>query len=260
MTSEKTVPAAPGPEPAARAEQPRTAPRHRGGWAFLRDLLVIVLIALVASFLIKTFLVRSFYIPSGSMEHTLEVQDRILVDEITPRFTGYDRGDVVVFRDPGGWLPPQREDTRPAIVQGADWLLSLVGLSAPDSDDHLVKRIIGLPGDNVVCCNAIGQITVNGVPIDETGYLDLPGGKTAASQDDFDVTVPDDALWVLGDNRYSSKDSRYNQDQPGRGFVPMENIVGRAFLITWPFDRFGFIDGHADVFAGIPDPVGASAP
>src|SRR5690606_12977064 len=144
MTSEKTVPAAPAPEPAARADH-RAGGRRRSGWGFLRDLAVIVLIALVASFLIKTFIVRSFYIPSGSMEHTLEVQDRILVDEITPRFTGYGHGDVVVFRDPGGWLPPQRPDTRPAIVQGVDWLLSLVGLSAPDSDDHLVKRIIGMP-------------------------------------------------------------------------------------------------------------------
>ena len=254
MTSEKTVPAASAPQPAARGG------RRRSGWAFLRDLLVIVLIALVASFLIKTFIVRSFYIPSGSMEHTLEVQDRILVDEITPRFSGYGHGDVVVFRDPGGWLPPQRADTRPAIVQGVDWLLSLVGLSAPDSDDHLVKRIIGMPGDRVVCCNAIGQITVNGIPIDETAYLDLPAGQTAASGDDFDIVVPDGSLWVLGDNRYSSKDSRYNQEQPGRGFVPMENVVGRAFLITWPFDRFGFIDGHGDVFAGVPDPAEAAAP
>ncbi len=253
MTSEKTVPAAPTPPPARPG-------RRRSGWVFLRDLVVIVLIALVASFLIKTFVVRSFYIPSGSMEHTLEVQDRILVDEITPRFTGYGHGDVVVFRDPGGWLPPQRPDTRPAIVQGVDWLLSLVGLSAPDSDDHLVKRIVGMPGDHVVCCNAIGQITVNGIPIDETAYLDLPAGKSAASEDEFDVVVPDGSLWVLGDNRYSSKDSRYNQEQPGRGFVPVENVVGRAFLITWPFDRFGFIDGHGDVFAGVPDPAEAAAP
>ncbi|MFT4220137.1 MAG: signal peptidase I [Microbacterium sp.] len=226
----------------------------RVGWAFLRDIVVIVLIALVASFLIKTFLVRSFYIPSGSMEHTLEIQDRILVDEITPRFGGYSRGDVVVFRDPGGWLPPAAEDTRPAIVQGVDWVLSLVGLSAPDSDDHLVKRIIGLPGDHVVCCNGIGQLTVNDTPIDELSYIEVPSGESAASTLEFDITVPEGSLWVLGDNRYSSKDSRYNQDQPGKGFVPLDNVVGRAFLITWPFSRFGLIDGHHDAFSGVPSP------
>ena len=226
--------------------------RRRGALVFLRDVLVIILIAALVSFVVKTFIVRSFYIPSGSMEDTLLVNDRILVDEITPRFGGYDRGQIVVFRDPSGWLPPAPEDTRPPVEQGVDWLLSLVGLSAPDSDDHLIKRIIGLPGDHVVCCNAIGQITINGVPIDESAYLKLPGGETAASGDPFDVVVPDDSLWVLGDNRYRSKDSRYNQDQPGNGFVPLENVVGRAFLITWPLGRFGMLDFHPEVFAGVP--------
>ncbi|MEU1970630.1 signal peptidase I [Microbacterium sp. NPDC019599] len=251
MTTEQTASAEPVPTPRSAA---REQPRRRGWLLFLRDVLVIVLIAVLVSFLVKTFLVRSFYIPSGSMEDTLLVNDRILVDEITPRFTGYDHGEVVVFRDPGGWLPPSPPETRPAVVEAIDWFLALVGLSAPDSDDHLVKRIIGLPGDHVVCCNAIGQITVNGVPIDETDYLKLPTGEAAASADPFDVTVPEDSLWVLGDNRYRSKDSRYNQDQPGRGFVPIDNVVGRAFLITWPLDRFGVIDFHPEVFAGVPDP------
>jgi signal peptidase I len=132
-------------------------------------------------------------------------------------------------------------------------VLSLVGLAAPDSDDHLVKRIIGLPGDHVVCCNALGQITVNGVPIDEAGYIKLSPGETAASGDAFDIVVPEESLWVLGDNRYRSKDSRYNTDQPGKGFVPLENVVGRAFLVTWPFDRFGVLDFHHEVFAGVPE-------
>jgi signal peptidase I len=253
MTTEHTASAEPTPTPHAPAAEPR---RRRGFLLFLRDVLVIVLIAILVSFLVKTFLIRSFYIPSGSMEDTLLVNDRILVDEITPRFTGYDRGEIVVFRDPGGWLPPSVPEPRPAIVEAADWLLALVGLSAPDSDDHLVKRLIGLPGDHVVCCNAIGQITVNDVPIDETDYLKLPTGETEASGDPFDIVVPDDSLWVLGDNRYRSKDSRYNQDQPGKGFVPVENVVGRAFLITWPLERFGVLDFHEAVFAGIPDAPG----
>src|SRR6187402_2188261 len=135
----QTAPAEPIPTPRQPSGDSR---RHRGWLYFLRDVLVIVLVAVLVSFLVKTFIVRSFYIPSGSMEDTLLVNDRILVDEITPHFGGYDRGDIVVFEDPGGWLPPTTEPARPPVVEGLDWLLSIVGLSAPDSDDHLVKRII----------------------------------------------------------------------------------------------------------------------
>lgn len=250
------TPAAASPTP-ARPPVEADAPRKRGWLTFLRDVLVIVLIAVVVSFLVKTFLVRSFYIPSGSMENTLLVQDRILVDEITPRFGGYDRGDIVVFRDPGGWLttapvaPP-----RSPVVEGVEWVLSLVGLAAPDSDDHLIKRIIGIPGDHVVCCNGLGQITVNDVPVNESAYLKLNPGEPA-SQEPFDVTVPDGSLWVLGDNRNSSQDARFHQDDPGKGFVPLDNVVGRAFVITWPFDRFGGLDFHHDAFEGVPDPQDA---
>ena len=260
MTTEKTAEAEPTPSSGSGGEA--TVHRRRRGWlTFLRDVVVIILIAVLVSFLVKTFLVRSFYIPSGSMKETLHIDDRILVDEITPRFGDYARGDIVVFQDPGGWLPPSTEPARPPVVEAIDWVLALVGLSAPDSDDHLVKRIIGLPGDHVVCCNALGQITVNGVPIDETDYIVVPTGESAASSDPFDVVVPEGSLWVLGDNRYQSKDSRYNQDQPGDGFVPIDNVVGRAFLVTWPLDRFGTLDFHHDDFAGVPEPAGEdSAP
>ncbi len=233
--------------------EPRPAARRRGIWPLVRDVLVILLVAVLVSFLIKTFLVRSFYIPSGSMEQTLQVKDRILVDELTPRFGGYSRGDVVVFRDPGGWLPvtPAPEQSLPVHV--VDWALSIVGISAPDSKDHLIKRIIGVGGDHVVCCNAIGQISVNGTPIDETPYLNLAPGQSAPEVVPFDVTVPDGSLWVLGDNRDHSRDSRYNLDQPSKGFVPIDNVVGRAFVITWPLPRLGALDFHHDVFEGIPD-------
>ncbi|WP_431779468.1 signal peptidase I [Microbacterium aurantiacum] len=249
MTTENTVAdeAAAG---SATTRPPRS--RRRGLWSFLRDVVVIILIAILVSFLVKTFVVRSFYIPSGSMEDTLQVSDRILVDQITPRFGDYERGDIVVFRDPGGWLPPSNTPPRAPFVEAVDWVLSLVGLSASDSDDHLVKRIIGLPGDRVVCCNALGQIEVNGVPVDERAYTKLGSGEPASAID-FDVTVPADSLWVLGDNRNRSKDSRYNTEQPGQGFVPIDNLVGRAFLVTWPLDRFGLSDFHHDVFAGVPD-------
>jgi signal peptidase I len=238
----------------AAASAPRTR-RRRGLLIFLRDVLVIIVIAALVSFVVKTFVVRSFYIPSASMERTLMVKDRILVDELTPRWTSYDRGDVVVFKDPGGWLDglPQTP-AQPPLLEAVDWVLNVVGISATDSQDHLVKRVIGLPGDHVVCCNALGQITINGAPIDELDYLNLPDGDTAASNEAFDVTVPEGSLWLLGDNRDRSRDSRAHQELPSGGFVPLDNVVGRAFLTTWPLDRLGSIDGHHDSFNGVPEP------
>lgn len=229
--------------------------RRRSILVFFRDVLVIILIAALVSFVVKTFIVRSFYIPSGSMERTLLVNDRILVDELTPRWAGYERGDVVVFQDPGGWLPPQpQRPARPAVIEAVDWVLTFVGISTSDAQDHLVKRVIGMPGDHVVCCNALGQITINGAPIDELSYLNLPEGDTSASNNEFDVTVPDDSIWVMGDNRDRSQDSRAHQDLPSGGFVPLENVVGRAFLTTWPFDRLGLIDTHDEVYRAVPEP------
>lgn len=229
--------------------------RRRGFWIFLRDVLVIIVIAALVSFLVKSFVVRSFYIPSASMERTLLVNDRILVDELTPRWTGYERGDVVVFEDPGGWLPVHvQKPAGPPLIEAIDSLLTLIGLSTSDSEDHLVKRIVGTAGDHVVCCNALGQIEVNGAPVDELSYLNLPEGDTAASNDPFDVTVPEHSLWVLGDNRDRSQDARAHQDLPSGGFVPLDNVVGKAFLTTWPLSRIGTIDGHHDLFNGVPDP------
>ncbi|MFJ4224961.1 signal peptidase I [Microbacterium sp. NPDC089695] len=237
----------------ASASTPRT--RRRGILVFLRDVLVIIVIAALVSFVVKTFIVRSFYIPSASMERTLLINDRILVDELTPRWTGYERGDVVVFKDPGGWLDGQPQTpAQPPLVEAVDWVLNLVGISASDSQDHLVKRVIGTSGDHVVCCNALGQITINGAPVDELSYLNLPDGDTAASNEPFDVVVPEGSLWLLGDNRDRSRDSRAHQDLPSGGFVPLDNVVGKAFLTTWPFDRMGTIDGHHDIFNGVPDP------
>lgn len=229
--------------------------RRRGALRFLRDVLIIIVVAALISFVLKTFVVRSFYIPSGSMENTLLVNDRILVDELTPRWSPYTHGEVVVFKDPGGWLPVQpKRPARPAIIEGFEWLLTEVGLSASDSKDHLVKRIIGLPGDHVVCCNEFGQITINGAPVDELSYLKLPTGDTQASNMPFDVLVPEGALWVLGDNRDRSQDSRSHENTPTHGFVPLENVVGRAFLTIWPLGRFGGIDSHAILFDGVPEP------
>lgn len=226
--------------------------RARGTKLFIRDILLIFLAAIVISVGIKAFLVRSFYIPSGSMENTLQIDDRIIVNELVPNLVPIQHGDVVVFRDPGGWLPPRAQPEQNWFVTSIDWMLSVVGLSAPDSNDHLIKRVIGLPGDTVECCNAFGQMSVNGVPLDEP-YLDLPKGVTKVSGTDFTVTVPKDSLWVMGDNRYDSADSRYNTNKPGKGFVPIENVVGRAFLVSWPIDHWAWLDNYPTVFAGVED-------
>jgi signal peptidase I len=222
----------------------RSSGRHSGsgsrGWkTFLRDVLVIFVVALLVSILIKAFLIRSFYIPSASMEDTLQIDDRIVVNQLTPRLMPLQHGDVVVFRDPGGWLTPTPEVDKPPIAAAVDWALTTVGLSASDSTDHLI-------------CNSLGQMSVNDVPLDEP-YIKLMPGDGRASAVDFDVTVPADSLWVMGDNRGNSWDSRYNQDGPTRGFVPIDHVVGRAFVITWPVDRWSILSDHPETFGDVPD-------
>jgi signal peptidase I len=211
---------------------------------FLRDVVVIVAAALVISFLIKTFLIRSFYIPSESMESTLLVNDRIIVNQLVPEVVPLERGDIVVFRDPGGWLPAMPETPQAPLEAAADWVLSLIGLSASDSDEHLVKRIIGLPGDRITCCNDLGQLSINGVPLDEP-YVLLPPDTIDVSGQDFQEDVPEGTVWVMGDNRYDSSDSRFN------GVVPIADIVGRAVVVSWPIDRWQWLDNYPLVFDGV---------
>lgn len=240
----------------AAPSEPRMRRRSRGFFVFIRDLLVIVVIALLISFVMKTFLIRAFYIPSGSMMNTLQVNDRILVNQLVPNIQDVRRGDIVVFEDPGGWVHPAAfsEETSPL---GS--FLQTIGLSAEASNNYVVKRVIGIGGDRVVCCDPDGLITVNDIPIREP-YVLLPEGATNASGIDFDVVVPDGAVWVMGDNRYASKDSRYNQDQPGNGFVTEEEIVGRAFLVNWPLDRIGILPNYSSIFAGVDHDTATAAP
>lgn len=241
----------PTDSPGADGGLRRPRKRSKGGIGrFLRDVLVILVAAIVISFLIKTFLIRSFYIPSESMESTLIVNDRIIVNELVPEVTPIAHGDVVVFEDPGGWLSSVTYPEQHPVVGFFDWLLSIVGLTAPDSNDHLIKRVIGLPGDTVACCNEFGQMTVNGVPLEEP-YVQLPANVSAVSRDDFEVTVPEDSLWVMGDNRYNSQDSRYQTHTPSEGFVPTEKVVGRAIVISWPIDRWTWLDNYEFVFKGV---------
>lgn len=217
----------------------------------LRDLVIIVLAALVVSFLIKTFLIRSFFIPTESMESTLARDDRIIVSQLTPGLVELNRGDVVVFVDPGGWLSVQTGVSENDPISRVLNAISLVvGLTSPNDNEHLVKRVIGMPGDVVECCDELGAMSVNGVTLSEP-YLALPEGVNKVSSDDFSVTVPAQSLWVMGDNRYNSADSRRNTDKPGGGFVPIANVVGRAVVISWPSERWQWLGNFPETFVGM---------
>lgn len=228
-----------------RAEdtQPR-ASRGRSGWRWLREVVIVVACSVILSLLLKTFLVQPFWIPSGSMENTLVPGDRILVSKLTPRFQHLNRGDVVVFSDPGGWLAGEPAQPRTGVSGAIQNALEFVGLY-PAGDNHLIKRIIGLPGDHVVCCDVQQRITVNGVALDETEIY--PG--EAASTKKFDITVPAGRIWVMGDHRGDSADSRFHDDGTGRaGSVPISDVTGRAVVIVWPFDRMSTLPDYPGIY------------
>ncbi|RNI24457.1 signal peptidase I [Flexivirga caeni] len=223
-----------------------------GGWhpfRLLREFAIVVVVALILSLLIKTFVAQSFWIPSQSMENTLVPGDRVVVSKFTPGLFSLQRGDVVVFHDPGHWL--DEPNTKRSGISGAvTSVLQFVGLY-PSGDDDLIKRVIGLPGDHVKCCNTRGQITVNGVALSEP-YI-YPGGGT--DQLKFSVTVPAGRVWVMGDNRGDSSDSRFHDNGTGQtGSVPESDIVGRADMIVWPIDRMGWLSNYSSTFDKVPKP------
>jgi signal peptidase I len=213
---------------------------------------VVVVGALLASTLLRVFVAQMFMIPSGSMENTLMVGDRVAVQKIA----GFERGDIVVFRDTFGWLAPAPEESDP--VRQA---LIFVGLAPDESTNHLIKRVIGVGGDHVVCCDAQGRVTVNDVALDEDTYLytdPVTGKPVEPSSFSFDVVVPKDTVFLMGDHRNNSQDSRCHLDDdtgggpPGsQAFIPTDNIVGAAIAVVYPFDRMtGF--SRPATFAGVP--------
>lgn len=224
----------------------------RQAWAWGKELLTIIVIAVVLSFLIKTFLFRAFFIPSGSMENTLQIQDRIFVNLLVPEPFALKRGDVVVFKDSQGWLKPEPASDGPIGWVGD--VATFIGLAPDNSQQHLVKRVIGLPGDRVMCCSADGKLTVNGQPITEP-YL-YPGA--APSDTPFDVTVPEGHLWVMGDHRNNSQDSRYHNVANHTGFVPVDDVEGRAVVVAWPVTHWGILGNYPDVFTDVPAPASSS--
>ncbi|MFD7645393.1 signal peptidase I [Kitasatospora sp. NPDC059795] len=208
----------------------KKAPKQRSFW---KELPILVGIALILALVIKTFFVQAFSIPSGSMENTLQVGDRVLVDKLTPWFGSEpERGEVVVFKDPGGWLndePAQRSSN--SFVRGIQDVFSFIGLMPSSDEKDLIKRVIAVGGDTVECQGS-GPVKVNGLALDEPYIF---AGNTPCGEKPFGpVKVPDGRIWVMGDHRANSLDSRYHMDQPGGGTVPVGNVVGRAFVVAWP--------------------------
>jgi signal peptidase I len=238
-----------GPADRSPTGSDKKAPKVRKGGA-LREVVLIVGVALVLSALVRTFVFQAFWIPSGSMEDTLLRDDRILVSKLTTEVSGIERGEVVVFQDPSDWLAPVPE-TGTQLQRSIREGLEFVGLAPSRSDRDLVKRVIGVGGDRVVCCDENGKVTVNGQPLDETSYL-YPGDKP--SEESFDVTVPAGKLWVMGDHRSASGDSRVHLDDPAGPFVPEENVVGRAMWVVWPVGRWSSLP-VPDTFASVPAPA-----
>src|SRR5690348_9399026 len=227
--------AAPDGKTASGGRKP-AARRGRRKRSFWREFPILVVVALLLAVIIKTYAIQAFFIPSGSMENTLEINDRVLVNKLVYDVRNIHRGDIVVFNGDGSWDPgPEPVDTN-FVVKFADGFASMFGFGHPG--DILIKRVIGLPGDHVACCDAQDRVTVNGVPLNEKSYL-YPGDVPSESR--FSITVPPGRLWVMGDHRLISDDARDHLGDPGGGTIPENAVVGRAFVIIWPPSRWRFL-------------------
>ena len=204
--------------------------------SFLRELPVLIVVALVLALLIKSFVIQAFYIPSASMENTLEIGDRVLINKIVYHTRPIHRGDVIVFDGTGSWDVPTPTSSN-IFSKAVSELEGIVGISH-DSNIY-IKRVIGVPGDHVVCCTSKGQVTVNGVALSESSYL-YPGEQPSAQS--FNITVPPGRLWVMGDHRLVSYDSRGHMGDPGGGTIPESGVLGRAFVIIWPPSQWSVLD------------------
>ena len=191
----------------------QTEKRPRPFW---RELPILLGVAILVAVLVRAFVLQTFYIPSQSMEHTLDVNDHVLVDKLVYDFRAPRRGEIIVFRAPPDWQ------------------------SGPEGQDF-IKRIIGTPGDHVMCCDAQKRLVVNGHPLDEPFiYTGADGAQDAAADEAFDITVPADRLWVMGDHRAASGDSLQHYEQSTdiqEATIDEKSVVGRAFSVFWPFDR-----------------------
>lgn len=237
-------------------------PPARKGLPVWQESILLMVFAVVLAIVIKAFFVQAFYIPSESMEPGLVKNDRILVQKVSYWGGSPQRGDVIVFKDPGGWLPASEQgDPTSALAK----VLSKVGLYP--TGGHLVKRVIGVAGDTIRCCDDQGRLEVNGQPLDERAYARVEGGDCygpmPSGENKCDWTagpVPAGHVFVMGDNRNHSADSTVHmcfEDVtdcvPGHEFVADDLVVGRVFTLLWPFDRFEILRRPAE-FADVPDP------
>lgn len=238
-----SAPGAPADSSAAGTATPDAsvpeAKKRRSSRSSWRELPILIVVALAIALVIKTFVVQPFFIPSSSMEDSLMISDKVLVNKLVYHFRSIEPGDIVVFNGVGSWnaSPPPSHPSGDPVVRAYDATLrplfhSIAGLfGTPLGQTDYIKRVIGVPGDRVKCCNAQGLVTVNGVPLHESSYL-YPGA--APSDVRFNVVVPKGRIWVMGDNRAISYDSRLHQNDPGHGTVPESHVIGRAFVIVWP--------------------------
>jgi signal peptidase I len=233
-------------------EGPRAERKQRSFW---KELPLLIGIALVLALLIKTFLVQAFSIPSASMQETLQEGDRVLVDKLTPWFGAEpERGEVIVFHDPGDWLTDTVVN-EPNVLQKA---LSFIGLMPSAEDKDLIKRVVAVGGDTVECRTG-GSVTVNGKALDDKSYI-APKGAPCDDNPFGPLKVPDGKLWVMGDNRKDSMDSRYHEELATKGFVSTDEVVGRAVVVAWPINRWSTLP-VPDTFEqqGLASSAGAAA-
>ena len=211
--------------------------------SLLRELPIIVGSALIVSIIVKTFFLHFFFIPSGSMENTLQVGDRIAVNKFGSLFSDIKRGEVVVFADPDNWLGAAPGDANKGLAGQVKNVLITVGVVPDPAKQFLIKRVIGVGGDTVICCDTAGKLQVNGKSINEPYVYE----NNTPSDSKFNVTVPKGYIWVMGDHRAASADSRFHTDDVNKGMVPLTKVVGRATFIVWPINHWNFLEKGADL-------------